>query len=274
MKKRNQFNLAITFGLLILFILYTIALMYIDVKPIGPRGSSVGFAAINEPVKHLFGVDMVLYNITDWLGLIAILVALGFAVLGLVQLIKRKSLLRVDSSILVLGGFYLLVMAAYLFFEYNVVNYRPVLINDVLEASYPSSTTMLVMCVMITAMMQFNRLIQNQKARTVVNILSGVFTVSMIVGRILSGVHWFTDIVGGILLSSTLIMLYYSVNVYIELENKRFLEALATLESKLVDGQIVVERVVPKLAGLSFCKKGRPSELATKRYHEILRNLG
>lgn len=106
MKKRNQFNLAITFGLLILFILYTIALMYIDVKPIGPRGSSVGFAAINEPVKHLFGVDMVLYNITDWLGLIAILVALGFAVLGLVQLIKRKSLLRVDSSILVLGGFY------------------------------------------------------------------------------------------------------------------------------------------------------------------------
>lgn len=274
MKKRNQFNLAITFGLLILFILYTIALMYIDVKPIGPRGSSVGFAAINEPVKHLFGVDMVLYNITDWLGLIAILVALGFAVLGLVQLIKRKSLLRVDSSILVLGGFYLLVMAAYLFFEYNVVNYRPVLINDVLEASYPSSTTMLVMCVMITAMMQFNRLIQNQKAKTVVNILSGVFTVSMIVGRILSGVHWFTDIVGGILLSSTLIMLYYSVNVYIELENKRFLEALATLESKLVDGQIVVERVVPKLAGLSFCKKGRPSELATKRYHEILRNLG
>ena len=274
MKKRNQFNLAITFGLLILFILYTIALMYIDVKPIGPRGSSGGFAAINEPGKHLFGVDMVLYNITDWLGLIAILVALGFAVLGLVQLIKRKSLLRVDSSILVLGGFYLLVMAAYLFYEYNVVNYRPVLINDVLEASYPSSTTMLVMCVMITAMMQFNRLIQNQKARTVVNILSGVFTVSMIVGRILSGVHWFTDIVGGILLSSTLIMLYYSVNVYIELENKRFLEALATLESKLVDGQIVVERVVPKLAGLSFCKKGRPSELATKRYHEILRNLG
>jgi len=57
-------------------------------------------------------------------------------------------------------------------------------------------------------------------------------------------------------------------------EDKRFLEALEKLESKMVGGQIVVERVVPKLAGLTFCKKGHPSELATKRYHEILNNLG
>lgn len=57
-------------------------------------------------------------------------------------------------------------------------------------------------------------------------------------------------------------------------QDERFREALAVLESKLVDGQVVVERVVPKLAKLNFCKKGRPSELATKRYHEILANLG
>ena len=57
-------------------------------------------------------------------------------------------------------------------------------------------------------------------------------------------------------------------------KDKRFLEALHSLESKLVDGQIVVERVVPKLSKLSFCKKGEPSALATLRYHEILINLG
>lgn len=216
MKKRNQINFALTGGLLIFFILFTIALMYIDVKPIGPRGTSVGFAAINESVKHLFDVNMFLYNITDWLGLVAILVALGFAVLGLVQLIKRKSLLRVDSSILVLGGFYLLVMSAYLFFEYNIVNYRPVLIDNILEASYPSSTTMLVTCVIPTAMMQFQHLIQNKTVRIVINTIFGFFTVTMIIGRMLSGVHWFTDILGGILLSSTLFMLYYSVNQYVE----------------------------------------------------------
>jgi undecaprenyl-diphosphatase len=216
MKKRNQINFVITGCLLILFILYTIALLNIDVRPIGPEDSSVAFAAINEPMKDLFDVNLFLYNITDWLGLVAILVALGFAVLGLFQLIKRKSLLRVDSSILVLGGFYLLVVAAYLFFEYNIVNYRPVLINDFLEASYPSSTTMLVMCVMPTAMMQFRRLIQNKSARLIISILLAVFTVGVIIGRMLSGVHWFTDIIGGILLSSMLVMLYYSVNMYIE----------------------------------------------------------
>lgn len=216
MKKRNQINFATTGSLLILFILYTIALMYIDVKPIGPKGSSIGFATINESVQHLLDISMFIYNITDWLGLVAILVALGFAALGLLQLIKRKSLLRVDSSILVLGGFYLLVMSAYLFFEYNVVNYRPVLINNILEASYPSSTTMLVMCVMPTAMMQFHRLIQNKTIRIVMNILFSVFTAVMVIGRMLSGVHWFTDILGGILLSTALIMLYYSVNQYIE----------------------------------------------------------
>jgi undecaprenyl-diphosphatase len=221
MKKRNQINFIATGGLLILFVLYTISLMYIDVKPIGPENSLVAFATINGSVQRLFNVNMLLYNITDWLGLVAIIVALGFAVLGLVQLIKRKSLSRVDNSILVLGGFYLLVIAAYLFFEYNIVNYRPVLINSILEASYPSSTTMLVMCIMPTAMMQFHRLIQNKTVRIVINILLGIFTVLMIVGRMLSGVHWFTDILGGMLISSALVMLYHSVNVYIESKQTR-----------------------------------------------------
>lgn len=216
MNKRNRFNFAATGGLLILFILYTIALKHIDVKPIGPKGSSVGFAAINESVKHFLGVNMALYNITDWLSLLAILVAIGFAALGLVQLIKRKSLLRVDSSILILGGFYLLVISAYLFFEYTIVNYRPVLINNNLEASYPSSTTLLVTCVMSTGIMQLHRLIQHKAVRLATNSLLGVFTAFMVIGRTLSGVHWFTDILGGILLSTVLILLYRSVNQYIE----------------------------------------------------------
>jgi hypothetical protein len=56
-------------------------------------------------------------------------------------------------------------------------------------------------------------------------------------------------------------------------KDSRFLEAFEALKSKTVDGQVVVERVVPKLAKLSFCRKGAPSILATKRYHEILENL-
>lgn len=221
MKKQNRLRFILSAGLLLLFALCTAAVRFVDVKPIGPQNSSVGFAALNGWLHQLFGVNMLLYNITDWLGLVALFVALGFAALGAVQLIKRKSLLRVDSSILVLGGFYVLVGLLYLFFEFNVINYRPILIGGVLEASYPSSTTMLVMCIMPTAMLQFHQRIQNRWVKTGVNSLCGAFTVFMVVGRLLAGVHWFTDILGGALLSAALVMLYFSVERFTAPKNLR-----------------------------------------------------
>ena len=211
-KKKIQNNFIVAAGLLALFILYTVAIMFVDVQPIGPQGSSVGFAEVNQYFHTLFGVNMLLYSITDWLSIAALFIMFGFAMVGLVQLIKRKSLFRVDSSILVLGGFYVLVFLAYLFFEFFVVNYRPVLIEGVLEASYPSSTTMLMMCIMPTAIMQFHHLISSKRLRNIVNAFCGIYASFMVIGRVLSGVHWFTDIVGGILLSATLVMLYYSTN--------------------------------------------------------------
>ena len=128
---------------LLLFILWTLAVSVIDVKTIGPLESAVGFATINKLVHNLTGVNFILYNITDWLGLVPLAVCFGFGVLGFMQLIKRKIIFKVDYDILVLGVFYIIVIAVYLLFEVVVINYRPVLINGVLEASYPSSTTML-----------------------------------------------------------------------------------------------------------------------------------
>jgi len=135
---------------------------------------------------------------------------LGFATLGLIQLIKRRSPFKVDRDILILGGFYIITMAAYVFFEMFTVNYRPVLINGLLEASYPSSTTLLVMCVMPTAIMQLNYRIKNSIAVKLIDAGIILFTAFMVIGRLVSGVHWFTDIVGGLLLSATLVMAYLS----------------------------------------------------------------
>lgn len=216
METKNTKNFIVSASLLITFILFTLMVKLIDVKPIGPQESSVGFATLNGWIHNLFGVNMTLYNITDWASILAVLIIFGFAILGLCQWIKRRSLFKVDSSILVLGGFYVVVFTACLFFEFFIINYRPVLINGFLEASYPSSTTMLVMCIMPTAMMQFSRLIANNNARNIVNVFCGVFTGLMVVGRLFSGVHWLTDILGGMLISSALVMLYYSVNVYVE----------------------------------------------------------
>jgi undecaprenyl-diphosphatase len=174
--------------------------------------SAVGFASLNGFVHRLTGVRMSLYTVTDWLGLIPLGIIFAFAVLGLTQWLRRKSLRSVDPDILLLGGFYLLVMAFYVFFEIFAVNFRPVLIAGILEVSYPSSTTMLSLCVMPTAAMQFRRRIRNRVFRRWLVIVIALFTAFMVIGRLLSGVHWFSDIVGGILLSAGLVLLYSAVS--------------------------------------------------------------
>ena len=199
-------------GFLGAFVLWTVLVSYVDVRAIGQNASSVGFATMNGYVHNLTGVNILLYTITDWLGLVPIGVAFGFAVLGLVQWVGRKSLFKVDRSILALGGFYIIVLAMYIFFEIVVINYRPVLIDGYLEASYPSSTTMLVMCVMPTAMMQLHARIKSDVFRRCVLISIAAFTAFMVIGRLASGVHWLTDIIGGALVSAGLVITYASVS--------------------------------------------------------------
>lgn len=211
MKKQNRKECIMAVGVLTAFGLWTAAVSRIDVQPIGPEHSSVGFAALNAFVHRLTGVHWTLYTVTDWLGLVPLCIVLGFGLLGLAQWIDRKHLLNVDRSILVLGGFYIAVMAAYVFFEQHAVNYRPVLINGLLEVSYPSSTTFLVLTVMPTAVIQWNSRIKNAALRRIVSVTAHLFTIFMVMGRLVSGVHWITDIIGGILLSTVLVLVYRSL---------------------------------------------------------------
>ena len=198
-------------SLLAAFVLWTVLVSFVDVRAIGPEGSSVGFAALNGFVHELTGVNWLLYTVTDWLGLVPIAVVLGFAILGLVQLIRCKSLWKVEHSILTLGIFYVVVMAAYVFFEMVAINYRPTLIDGNLEASYPSSTTMLVMCVMPTAAIELNARIKNTVLRRCAIIAIIAFTAFMVIGRLFSGVHWITDIIGGAFFSAGVVTTYSSI---------------------------------------------------------------
>ena len=204
MKKKKTLAAA----LLAAFVLWTISLRHIDVQSIGPLGSSVGFATVNGFVHKLTGVHMGLYAVTDWLGLVPLFTAAGFGILGLSQWIRGKCLRWVDRSILVLGGFYMAVMAVYGFFEMVEINYRPVLIDGILEASYPSSTTLLVLCVMPTAALELRDRIKKTALRKAVLGAIYAFTVFMMAARLVSGVHWITDIIGGVLLSGGLVAVY------------------------------------------------------------------
>lgn len=201
-------NLWYSVSFLAAFAVWTALVRFIDVKAIGPNGSKVGFATLNGFFHKLTGVDFGLYNITDWLGLVPVAFGFGFAILGLCQWIKRRNILKVDFSILALGGLYIVTVFFYLFFEEVVINCRPTLINGYLEASYPSSTTLLVLCVMPTALMQLNARVKNKTLKLAVNLIITAFIIFMVIGRLISGVHWLSDIIGGVLLSAGVVILY------------------------------------------------------------------
>ena len=151
-KSKNTFISGLIF--IMLFIIWTVAVVSVDVKSVGVNGTSVGFVTLNTWFHNLTKVNMTLYNITDWAGLVPIFICMFFGGVGLIQLIKRKSLLKVDFDIIALGIYYIIVISGYIIFEMIPINYRPILINGILESSYPSSTTLLVLAVMPTVIFQ------------------------------------------------------------------------------------------------------------------------
>ena len=207
-EKYSKKKIIAALSLLTLFVLWTVAVSFVDVRAIGPEGSPVGFAILNRFVHKLTGVHMALYTITDWLGILPLGIMFAFAILGLSQWIRRKSIFKVDRSIIVLGMFYIFVAIVYLLFETIIINYRPVLIEGILEASYPSSTTVLAMCIIPTAMMQFNIRIRNRAVKYAVLTVLAALASFMVIGRFISGVHWASDIIGGMLLSAGMVVLY------------------------------------------------------------------
>lgn len=193
-----------------LFLLLILALKTIDVASIGPDGSKVGLSKINLFFKDMFGVNTVWYDITKVIGVIAILTALCFAVVGVFQLIKGKSLKKVDKEVIALGVLYVVMACVYFLFEKIIVNVRPVFMPGSIEAesSFPSSHTMLVCTIMGSALAVIDRYIKNKGICNVGKVLLTAMIILMIVGRLVSGVHWFTDILGGVLISAAMVFTF------------------------------------------------------------------
>ena len=208
MKKNEKKSLLIGSIFIAMFAVWTVLILTVDVQPLGQNGTGIGFATFNCWFHHFTGVNMVIYTITDWMGLVPVAICLSFAGIGLVQLIKRRSLFRVDADIMILGVYFVIVFLAYAIFEMIPINYRPILIEGKMEASYPSSTTLLVLSVMPALIEQIQRRLSGITAKRIIKIVEIAFSAFMVIGRLVSGVHWFTDIVGGVLLSAGVFMLY------------------------------------------------------------------
>ena len=221
MKTKAKSNLFIGVMLLVFFALWTVLIQTVDVRPVGVNNTDVGFATLNTWFHSITGVNMTLYTVTDWLGLVPLVgcFVLGFA--GLCQLIKRRSLVKVDFDIIISGLYYILVILSYLIFEMIPINYRPVLINGAAEVSYPSSTTLLVLSVMPTLAFQLNSRLKNITLTKVITVIIMLFSAFMVVGRMISGVHWLTDIAGSVFLSTGLFCMYKGVILWNSTKNCR-----------------------------------------------------
>ena len=216
MEKRRK-EILLCGGLFAVAIIYTLLVKYIDVQEIGPNDSLVGFATINNFMFNLTGVNMLWYDITDWWGFVPLFIAFIYAMIGFIQMIKRRNILKVDKEILGLGVYYIIVIGLYIFFETCIINYRPTLMDGILEASYPSSHTLLSVCICGSSLIINKYLFKNRNFFKAENINSILSILVIVIGRFISGVHWFTDIVGAILISIALLKAF---NIYIKSINK------------------------------------------------------
>ena len=217
MKKRN---IILSVILTILAIGYTFLVKKVDVKAIGPNNSMVGFAKLNKAFSNLVGSNMTIYKITEVLGIIVILIVLGYGLIGLIQLIKRNSIKKVDRDILLLGGLYVLMGIVYVFFEKVIINYRPILIDGELEASYPSSHTILAICICVSSLIVSKNYIP-EKYKKISDVVTIILLLGVFIGRMVSGVHWISDILGGVIISMMLLMYFYTIYDIRFKKNKR-----------------------------------------------------
>ena len=195
------------------FIVLIVLVSVWNVAPIGPEGTEIGLSSLNKSVHDALGVSEIWYDVTEIFGYVAIATVAVFGLIGIYQIIKRKSIFKVDKKLIALAGLYCLMALAYVLFEIVVINYRPVVMPGDLhvEASFPSSHTMLVCVIMGSAFVILKDYVKNNALRIALQYVSLAIAALTVAGRLLSGVHWLTDIIGGFLISLALVTLYSAV---------------------------------------------------------------
>ncbi|MBE5848493.1 MAG: phosphatase PAP2 family protein [Lachnospiraceae bacterium] len=208
MKQEIRHFLGMSCAFLIAFVLFTLAVYFVDVKPIGPHNSEVGLATLNRAVHDAIGMHGTAYTISKLIGYLCFAICGFFAAIGAMQFLTTKKLSAVDGDIRALGLIYVITAAIYVLFEILIINYRPVVRDEGLEASYPSSHTMIILVVLGTLAVFLQRKVRVSMIRTVAVMITDVIAATGVMARLLSGCHWLTDVLGSIILSISLIMLH------------------------------------------------------------------
>ncbi len=228
-KKWLYIFLVITF---VLFIAFTIIVKTVDVKNAGESGMLVGLATINEKIFNKLGVNETWHKVTNLLLVMSFALAFCFFLLGVFEFVKNKSVKKVNGGILALGAVYILIAIFYFLFEVVVINYRPILVNGKISASYPSSHTFIVLTILWTAIIFVLNSVKNKWLKAGIYIGGTAISIFACFGRLLSGRHWFTDIVGAVLLSAFLILIYVVLFILFKGKLTESLALIDNLEKK------------------------------------------
>lgn len=208
--KNNIRNIIMSFIMTVFSGVYVYLAKTLDVKAIGPNNTSVGFSTINKAYRDMIGSNMTIYKLTEIFGLLIFIIVGVYGIIGIYQLFKRKSLFKVDKEIIGLGILYVLMISVYLIFDKIAINYRPIIIDGELEPSFPSSHTMLAICTCVSSLMVYKKYVPN-KYNYLVLFTTTLLLTLVFLGRAISGVHWISDILGGVIISLTLLTYFYTI---------------------------------------------------------------
>lgn len=194
-----------------LFIVFTILVKTVDVTYFPTEETTIGFSSLNLTVFQALGTNDLSFEVSEVMGLLILTAPVFFAFLAFSQWVKRKSLLKIDHDLWILFATYALTIAFYALFEIIVINYRPILVNDLIEASYPSSHTLLAIVIGGTSFLEVKNRMKWVWLKVSLMVLLSFLTVAIPMLRLLSGVHWLTDIIAGILLGTSMLFLYQGI---------------------------------------------------------------
>ena len=208
---------------LTIFIIWTIIVKTVDlvyIPDVGYLGLSHFNATVNNFVINFKpGLCHKLSNVLLYLSFASVL---PFAIMGLVQLIKGKSLKAVNPSLWIMLLAYVLTVFFYFFFEIVKINYTPDSQAGALKASYPSSHVFLTLSLLgigAFGYLKFTKL--SNKINILVLAGVGLYMALAVVTRLLSGHHWFSDIIGGLLLAAFVVAAIFTLpNLIKKEENK------------------------------------------------------
>ena len=203
-------------------VVFTVLVKIVDVGFVSSTGSLVGFSSVNIPFSQKFGFNPSFYKVSEVLGYLIFLVIAVFAFIGCYQLIKRKSLMKVDKDLYALAITYVFTFALYIFFDkVLVINLRPIIMagESIAEPSFPSSHTLLAVSVLGTAISECGK-IRRKSFRVSLVIVLAILMGATVLSRLFSGVHWVTDIIAGILWGEVMMTLYQLFSALFSKEEK------------------------------------------------------